>query len=231
MPTPFWTSQPSVLLKREYVGEVWPTEGMTSDEKLNAITRLVVLLTIVGFAVSRNFHILITAAITVGVIVLLHRTRSGSKTVTAKEAVKEAFTNPVAYAAASSLFQEPTLKNPVMNVLPTQIMENPNRRPAAPSFNPDVEKNMNRLTQDATVARLSDGVPEIAEAIDERLFRDLGDQFQFDQSMRQFYATANTQIPNDQGAFADFCYGDMISCEEGNPIACIKNNPRYTEGN
>ena len=40
--------------------------------------------------------------------------------------------------------------------------------------------------------------------------------------MRPFYSTANTTIPNDQGAFADFCYGSMVSCKEGNPFACTK---------
>jgi hypothetical protein len=44
--------------------------------------------------------------------------------------------------------------------------------------------------------------------------------------MRNFYSTPNTTIPNDQKAFAEFCYGDMISCKEGNPIACAQWEPR-----
>ena len=59
--------------------------------------------------------------------------------------------------------------------------------------------------------------------LDSRLFKDLGDNMIFDQSMRAFYATPNTQIPNDQKAFAEFCYGDMISCKEGNAFACARN--------
>ena len=62
--------------------------------------------------------------------------------------------------------------------------------------------------------------------IDKRLFKDLGDSFIFDQSMRSFYATPNTQVPNDQKAFADFCYGDMISCRGGDALACSRHNPR-----
>lgn len=45
--------------------------------------------------------------------------------------------------------------------------------------------------------------------------------------MRQFYSTANTTIPNDQGGFAEFCYGDMISAKEGNMFASVRNNPRH----
>jgi hypothetical protein len=35
-------------------------------------------------------------------------------------------------------------------------------------------------------------------------------------------------IPNDQGAFAEFCYGSMISCKEGNNFACARNMSHYT---
>ena len=41
-----------------------------------------------------------------------------------------------------------------------------------------------------------------------------------------FYATANTRVPNDQKDFAEFCYGDMVSGKEGNDFALMKNNPR-----
>ena len=63
--------------------------------------------------------------------------------------------------------------------------------------------------------------------IDPRLFVDLGDKLSFENSMRQFYPTANTSVPNDQTAFAEFCYGNMPSCKEGDGLQCIKDNPRW----
>ena len=229
MSTAFWTSNPRVLFEKKNVGEIWPREGMTSAQKLNAITRLVVLLAIFGFAISRNMNVIFTAVVTIGVIVLLHaikkNERRGSNQ---KKKVLEAFTNPAAYESAKHLFQPPTANNPLMNVLPTQITEDPLRKAAAPAFNPEVEVAINKLAQDNSVVAMADGDPEAAAEIDKRLFQDLGDQFQFDQSMRQFYATASTQIPNDQGAFAQFCYGDMISCKENNAVACLEKNYRFT---
>ena len=53
-------------------------------------------------------------------------------------------------------------------------------------------------------------------------FRDLGDSFNFDRSMRAWHPMPNTQCPNDQKSFADFCYGGMTSCKEGNSLACSK---------
>ena len=66
--------------------------------------------------------------------------------------------------------------------------------------------------------------------IKDKLFQDLGDKFTFDRSMRQWYSTPNTQIPNDQGSFADWCYGDMKSCKEGHELACTRNMPHRLAG-
>jgi hypothetical protein len=45
--------------------------------------------------------------------------------------------------------------------------------------------------------------------------------------MINFNTNPNTQIPNDQAGFADFCYGNMPSCKEGNEFACMKKDFRY----
>jgi hypothetical protein len=77
------------------------------------------------------------------------------------------------------------------------------------------------LTQaKSLVQKLNPNQPNISD----KLFRDLGEQFVFEQSLRPFYSNASTTIPNDQSAFADFCYGNMISCKEGNLFACARNN-------
>ena len=66
------------------------------------------------------------------------------------------------------------------------------------------------------------------EDVDKQLFGDIGEIFELEQSQRNFYSTANTRIPNNQTAFANWCYGTMISAKEQNPAALMKNNPRYT---
>ena len=55
----------------------------------------------------------------------------------------------------------------------------------------------------------------------------MGSNFEFEQSLRPFHSTPSTTIPNDQGAFAEFCYGSMISCKEGNEFACARNHARH----
>ena len=49
----FWFQHPNVLFK-EF--ELWPKENMMFNEKLNAISRLVILLTIIGFLYTQNMR-------------------------------------------------------------------------------------------------------------------------------------------------------------------------------
>lgn len=221
MTTPFWTKDPRILFKSDDILKVYPSSSMTSEEKLNAISRLVIILTILGYLVSRDGKIIMTGFITLSVIVILYYSKN-IKSSDKKVVTKEEFTNANIYNLTKSNFTQPTDKNPAMNVLLTEITDNPNRKEAAPSFNPVVEKEINKSTVDFVSNQFGD------KKIDERLFKDLGDNFNFDQSMRSFYATPNTRIPNDQTSFAEYCYGDMLSCKEGNELMCMKDNPRYT---
>ena len=69
--TNFWLNDPSILLNKEHITEIWPSSNMSSIQKLNAMTRLVFILTLIGFIVSRSFSILITSAITLFAIIIL----------------------------------------------------------------------------------------------------------------------------------------------------------------
>ena len=95
-----------------------------------------------------------------------------------------------------------------MNVLLPDIQDNPKRLPAAPAYNKVVETKMNDSTKNIVKNNFED------QDIDKKLFENLGDKLEFEQSMRQFYTTANTQVPNNQKEFAQFCYGNMASCKD-----------------
>ena len=116
-----------------------------------------------------------------------------------------------------------SIKNPLSNVLLPEIKYNPERKSAPPSFNTEVYGDINDVTK-KSIQKMNPGI----KTTDTQLFGDLGENFEFDQSMRSFYSTPNTQIPNDQDAYAQYLYGDMPSCRDGNAIACVQDNQRYT---
>ena len=223
----FWTSDPGILINKDSLLDLWPTQHMDQNSKLNAISRLIILLTVVGFMFSKSSRILVTGAVTLGIIIFLHYSKTKTSKDELKNALQEAFTNPSAYKAVETEFNPTNPQNPMSNVTLPEIQYNPNRKGAPPSFNPAVEKKINDSTKEM-VQKVS--FPDDPTVVD-KLFKDLGDDFVFDRSMRNFYTTANTKVvPGDQKAFAEFLYGDMQSCKDGDPIACEKNSFRYIPG-
>lgn len=224
MDTAFWLNNPMVLFNKDKIMEIWPLQNMTIEEKLNGITRLVLLLTILGYLTTKNIKIIVTGAITLFSLVLLYKMKIENtlKTNIKDLNIKEGFTNPELYKMLRKNFTEPSINNPAMNVLLTEIDDNPNRKTAAPCYNKVVENDMNEKTKEFITNNFDDKTN-----IDERLFKDLGDSFVFDQSMRTWNSTPNTSIPNDQKSFAEYCYGDMISCKEGDEFACTRSAPPH----
>ena len=211
----FWLNNPSVLLDKDKLIQLWPSKGESLEAKLNAITRLVILLTVIGFVLTRSFKILISAVVTLVIIVIMYKTEKKNKVKKEinKKIVKEGFTNRQLYKQNQGSFTNPTKKNPLMNVLLPEIKYNPQRKAGAPSFNPTVEEKINESAGNV--------------GPDPRLFLDLGDSISFEQSMQRFYTTANSRVANDQTAFAKFCYGDMPSCKDGDGLQCVKDNHRW----
>jgi len=223
--TNIWLNNPLILLKKGQINQIWPKENMNRNEKINAITRLVIILTILGFLVTQNSNFFITGIVTLGIIIMLYYAReykNSNENNNGNSSSVEGFTNPKVYNALKGNFTNPTKTNPLMNVLLPEIQDDPKRKMAAPAYNKAVEKQINNRTEDFIVSNF-DNDPEIKK----KLFSNLGDSLESENfGQYNFYATANTRIPNDQKSFADFCYGDMISGKEGNDFALMKNNPR-----
>jgi len=231
---PFWGEDPNVLFAPKYLMEFFPTESMTYEQKLNSVTRTVIMLTIISIAIYGSIRHFIIGMITMGSIFILHhyhqkeKKKSDSKKVI--EEVKESFENPAmdlltkdGEEIPTNLFSEPEPSNPFGNVMMTDYDYNPNKKPAPAAFN----QNVNDKILDSAKKLVSEANPDQPD-ISDKLFKDLGDQYVFEQSLRPFHSNPSTTIPNDQEAFSEFCCGSMISCKEGNNFACARNLSRYT---
>jgi hypothetical protein len=232
----FWTNDPTVLFNKEYILEFWPTTNMSYEQKINAITRLVILITILGYVSTFSQMIIVVGILTLFAIFILNKIRKQKLT---NEIMKEGFhiketntsTNTVITPDSLSSFlknefNEGTKKNPFSNVLLTQITDDPDRKSAPPAFNPEVDETITKNIK-RTVQYLN---PEIKNS-SKQLYDSLWDKFELDQSNRVFYSTANTRIANDQGAYAKFLYGTMPSGKESNAdgaFARVQDNYRYT---
>lgn len=232
---PFWATNPNILFDSQYVMEFFPVEDMTYNQKLNAITRTVIILALLTFFTSGNIRVVIVSIITLFAIFILHyyhmkEANNKKKSTLLKDTIKEGFANPANdylesenIQISDEIFDEPTPENPFSNVMMTDYDYNPDKKPAPPAFTKNVNE---QILEDAKqlVVNSNPDQPDIAD----KLFKDLGEQYVFEQSLRPFHSNPSTTIPNDQQAFAEFCYGSMVSCKEGNPFACARNMTRHT---
>jgi hypothetical protein len=57
MTTPFWSNAPTILFNKEQILQLWPTQQMTFEDKLNAISRIVIIMTILGFFFYEKYQL------------------------------------------------------------------------------------------------------------------------------------------------------------------------------
>jgi hypothetical protein len=239
----FWTNDPTILFNKDYITELWPTSSMCYEEKLNAISRLIILISILGYIFTFSIRILVAGFVTLLVIFLFFQMRKQKIT---RQVLEEGFTvegdkvydlyenknnsriimNPVTLeTAVREEFKEGNKKNPFSNVLLTQIMDDPDRKAAPPSFNPYIEEDITKNIK-KSVQYLNPGIKNT----NKQLFGDLYERFELDNANRPFFSTANTRVTNDQGAFGKFLYGNMPSAKgsttEDN-LQREKDNYRY----
>lgn len=237
----FWSNDPTILFNKDYIFEIWPTSSMCYEQKLNAISRLIILLTILGYILTMSKRVLAVGALTLLVIFILYNMRKqkitkemlenfevqGNEVTGMFDNKPKSFVNPVTLdAVLRTEFKEGNKKNPFSNVLLTQINDDPERKAAPPSFNVEVDEDITKNVKRA-VQMMNPGIKNT----NKQLFGDLFQQFQLDQSNRVFYSTPNTRVTNDALSFSNFLYGNMPSAKEDTPdgnMQRVKDNYRYT---
>ena len=248
MTTPFWSNEPTILFNSDNILQVWPQPAMSFEAKLNAISRFVIVLSILGFVFTMRPHFLVIGAITLAIILSMYKYRKqtiikgltenfsnqkeDNKNKKNKKNVRKITptsftTNPVTLdSVLRSDFHPTTKQNPFGNVLLTDIMDDPERKAAAPSFNPDVHEDITTAVKKQTQMLNPDII-----STNKQLYGDLKDNYDLDMSMQRFYSTANSRISNDQGAFCTYLFGSMYSAKEDTPEGAmmrVKDNYRYT---
>lgn len=217
----FWLTNPSVLIDYEYITNIWPKRTDDVNTKLNAVTRCVILLTLVGLVLTQQNKLRLVATALVTMFAIVFYQHYITKLKSNLEDNKENKMNDSMSSSASSSkegfqsgmngennvkgavkYQEmcgrdgltdPNTSNPMMNVMPMDIKNNPKRPPAQPSYKGCVKRNISK---------------NIRKNLDPRLFCDLGDELSFSHFERRLHTMPNSQIPNNQKKFAEFCYGN-----------------------
>mgnify|MGYP001208551390 FL=1 len=214
MTTNFWIHDPVILFDSKYISEVWPSEFMTFNQKLNALSRMIILLSVLGYLLFRSLKFLFMGISVLSVIIVVKFSNFNTEGFTNIQSIDVMDENKQnedeMMREKINEYKKPTSRNPLGNVLLTDYQDNPTRKAAPPAFHEDMNEDIKMKTKEMIKEINSNNVE-----IEKKLFQDLGNNTSFDYSMRNFYSTANTQIPNDQQSFKDFLYGDLKSKKDG----------------
>jgi hypothetical protein len=163
----FWYTEPSVLFRQDTWYMFVPQPNMSVRESLNAVVRFSVYLAVLLFATSRDPWYLLLIPVVMVATWFLHRTFPEAKKIVAEGFVS----GPVVTGYMGDERSRPTPDNPFMNPMLTDILENPDRPPAA----------------EITSLGVRDEVNE-AFAQTSNIYMDTSDLFNLIQSQRNFYA-------------------------------------------
>ena len=123
---PLWVFDARILFRSDRVHEFFPYFHMRYNERINALTRLVLYCSAALSIVRRSFT---PGVVGLGVCLILAFSCRQEMQRTEK-------------LSGTSACQMPTKDNPFMNVLPTDLSDRPNRPPACSHAVPEVAKGV-----------------------------------------------------------------------------------------
>ena len=72
----FWLENPNALLNKQHITEIWPNSDFDLGRKLNAITRLIIILAILGYFLTKSIYIPVSALVSIIVLVIIFKTKN-----------------------------------------------------------------------------------------------------------------------------------------------------------
>lgn len=198
-----WYYDITGFITKDTFHKILPLQYMNLDEKLNAITRFFLYLSILLALIRVDYRYLVIG-ITIGLLTIPIYEFENKERKLAEKFLRK---NNVDIQN-NQLCTISSVENPFMNPSVTDIKYSPDRPEACPVENPMVKNQIERN-------------------YDKRVFRDVTDIFGRDNSERQFYTVPSSTIPNKQGEYAEWLYGNGATCKEGNGVECEYRAYRY----
>jgi hypothetical protein len=191
----FWINDYRVLFYKERLTDFFPTVTMTLIEKLNAIFRMSIYLSVALYLISGKYQYLFIMVIIGAFTSFIFYTQKNNV-----ELYFNSEKNNNENLVQENIFDKkknkivPSTENPFMNI--NLITDSKIKEAAPPSWNDDTLKE------------------KIEDKFGYNLYRDVGDLYGKSNSQRQFYTAPSTTIPNNQTSFAKWCYSVGPTCKE-----------------
>lgn len=213
-----WYEDPKVLIEPRKLVKYLPQKDDTSNEKINALMRLSLyislILSVAMFNLNYLFIFILTGFITYVVNVSAEKKdeKEVSKNVENYQDLKDDLDYLKRKIKVKDYVKKcsiPTDDNPFMNFLVTD----------------DRDKK-------AACSTVKD--PKIKEVVEDKfnkkLYRDINSVYNNENSQREFYTMPNTEVMNRQKELGEWLYQTPKTCKEGNGNQCVANNMERLNG-
>jgi hypothetical protein len=184
MPDHIWFKNPTILFDSDNWSKFVPTKEMTTAEALNSVVRFSTYFSLILFMATGVGGYVMSIPIVMIVTILLHNLFPNGKTIEsfiAKEDTK-----------IGKAHTMPSKENPFMNVLLTEITDDPNRPDAAPTNRRDVKVEIMKSFKETS-----------------DIYMDTSDLFDQTQAMRTFHTMQSAMVPNDLDGFKKWLAKDL----------------------
>lgn len=177
MPEQIWYKDPTILFAKDTWNKFVPADGMNTAERLNSTVRFAIYFALLFFFTTGVTTYVLAIPVVMGLTILFYTYFPNGTTL-------EPFKINMTSKASRESYTMPTANNPFMNVLLTDIVDNPNRGDAAPTNRRDVKAEVYKNFQ-----KTSD------------IYMDTTDLFDQSQAMRTFHTIQSAKVPNDLDGF------------------------------
>ncbi|HEY9701922.1 MAG TPA: hypothetical protein V6C58_05730 [Allocoleopsis sp.] len=182
----FWDRDVSILFRSDRLLEFFPTKDQTRVEKLNAITRFGIYISVILSIYKRDFRYLFLIVVTLVVTLALKTFSNDTENF---EEIEE-----------QNNYTIPTLNNPFGNPSVFDILDNPTKPPMIEYY---------QKTEKAKKIR-----EDIENKFNFNVFRDVGDIYNRMHGQRELYTIPGSTIPPDSdGKFRKWVFGGLKSCK------------------
>jgi len=167
-----WTRDFKIIFEKSF--DIIPNNSMTFNQKLNSLTRFFIIISIVFFMMYGNKNVFLAPIVFMFFIYVIFASSENGNLDTFSNGTKK-----------PENCKEPTLNNPFMNLLLTDI---------------------NRENGNKVSCGIDDVEKEITENFNANLYFEADDIFQKNNSQRQFYTVPNTESANRQHELGEWLY-------------------------
>lgn len=188
----FWLEDPQTLISNvDKFNSISSFTTENFEQNSNCYTRLVMLLTLILFIITKKINYIYIGIFLILVIIIMYYFGK-----------KDAFENYSEYS--NNLLQEEQLPR----------RESDNFDINASVNNPLKNVPITDYNKKSEYSKASTSNIDMSQFINDKVFQ-TADQYIFDRGTRHLYTMPNSSVPNDQGTFAQWLYGTESNCKEG----------------